>query len=280
MPNQAIIRQTTSRQSDTTNPYTGGPSVLCAGLWRTGTSSLQLALEAHLGLAPCLHGAHLVTNIDALKLFHRCCFEEDSAKRRKWLANWFDHFPASTDLPGFAFVDDLIEMYPSMRVVLNERSSAEAWLKSVEDSLEFYASTTYFIIGYWDPYLYWHHQIYTGMAHLFRRRFGISRQNLFSTRTYEMHNDWVRDLARNCDRPFLEYEVKEGWGPLCQFLEIQVPKDKDSGVVIEFPRTNDAAEMKELKRYLIWKGLKAWAFVLAPVTVTAIGMYVALLARD
>ena len=35
----------------------------------------------------------------------------------------------------------------------------------------------------------------------------------------------------------LVYEVKEGWGPLCEFLGVEEP-DKP------FPRLNDAAEMR------------------------------------
>jgi len=159
-----------------------------------------------------------------------------------------------------------------MRIILNKRSSADAWLKSVKGSLEFYASTTYLIIGYWDPYLYWHHQIYNGIAHLLQRRFRIPREELFSTKMYNAHNDWVRNLAKSHDRPLLEYEIKEGWAPLCDFLDGQVPSDKMTGDKIKFPMTNDTGEMQELRRYLIWKGLKAWAQVLAPVLIGLLGI--------
>ena len=37
----------------------------------------------------------------------------------------------------------------------------------------------------------------------------------------------------------LVYEVKEGWGPLCEFLGVEEP-DKP------FPRLNDAAEVQRL----------------------------------
>lgn len=159
-----------------------------------------------------------------------------------------------------------------MRIILNKRSSADAWLRSVKGSLEFYASTTYLVIGYWDPYLYWHHQIYNGIAHLLQRRFGIPREELFSTRMYNAHNDWVRNLAKKYNRPLLEYEVKESGPPLCDFLDVQPPSDRVTGKKLDFPRVNDAGEMQELKRFLIWKGLKAWALVLAPVVIGLLGV--------
>lgn len=37
----------------------------------------------------------------------------------------------------------------------------------------------------------------------------------------------------------LVFEVKEGWGPLCEFLKVPAPDDP-------FPRTNDRAEFWDL----------------------------------
>ena len=41
----------------------------------------------------------------------------------------------------------------------------------------------------------------------------------------------VRGAAIGNGRQFLEYDVKEGWGPLCRFLEVEVPE-------VEFPSKN------------------------------------------
>jgi len=166
-----------------------------------------------------------------------------------------------------------------MKIILNKRSSAEAWLKSVKSSLEFYSSKTYLMIGFWDPYLYWHHQIYVGVVHLFYTRFGITKDQLFSTRTYEVHNDWVRDVARKHSRPLLEYEVVDGWGPLVEFLDVKAPKDSETGDKVAFPQSNESSEMDELRRYLIWKGLKAWAVVLSPVAVLIVALVVGFMLR-
>jgi len=53
----------------------------------------------------------MVTSVEKLKLFRRLCFEDDAEVRRKFLAEWFERYQASTDLPGFAFVEDLVELW-------------------------------------------------------------------------------------------------------------------------------------------------------------------------
>ncbi len=54
----------------------------------------------------------------------------------------------------------------------------------------------------------------------------------------------------------LVYEPKENWGPLCEFLGVDVP-DKP------FPRLNDAAEMQRRVRMLRAISLAPYALLLA-----------------
>ena len=54
---------------------------------------------------------------------------------------------------------------------------------------------------------------------------------------FERHNEEVR--RRVPRERLLVYEVKEGWGPLCEFLGVEEP-DKP------FPHLNDAAEMRRM----------------------------------
>ena len=50
-------------------------------------------------------------------------------------------------------------------------------------------------------------------------------------------NEWVAEVKNTvpADR-LLVFEVKEGWGPLCNFLNLPVPE-------VPFPNTNDTASM-------------------------------------
>ena len=49
--------------------------------------------------------------------------------------------------------------------------------------------------------------------------------------TFEWHNEEVRQ--RVSPEELLVYEVKEGWGPLCEFLGVEAPGNP-------FPHLNDA----------------------------------------
>jgi len=60
-------------------------------------------------------------------------------------------------------------------------------------------------------------------------QFGITR--------FREHNDNVRELAKRKGRTVLEYEVKHGWEPLCEFLGKEIPHS-------EFPRADDWAGYK------------------------------------
>jgi len=58
----------------------------------------------------------------------------------------------------------------------------------------------------------------------------------FAIDVFNRHNDRVRQLV--APGQLLVYEVREGWEPLCKFLEKPVPNGKP------FPHLNDAAEFQ------------------------------------
>jgi hypothetical protein len=57
---------------------------------------------------------------------------------------------------------------------------------------------------------------------------------------FERHNEEVR--RRVPEEKLLVYEVKEGWGPLCEFLEVETPRDKP------FPHLNDTDTFRTMVR--------------------------------
>jgi hypothetical protein len=79
-----------------------------AGLGRTGTLSLKLALE-RLGFGPCYHGKPDWTTI-------------------------FDGYLATVDYPGCTFWRELIEFYPSAKVLLTGRDPEE-WFDSTQQTI-------------------------------------------------------------------------------------------------------------------------------------------------
>jgi hypothetical protein len=57
-------------------------------------------------------------------------------------------------------------------------------------------------------------------------------------RAYREHNSLVRKLGEAKGTDFLEYNVKDGWEPLCKLLQKPVP-------VKAFPRQDDWLSYKE-----------------------------------
>lgn len=230
-----------------------GVHVIAAGLWRCATSSLQTAFEQHLGLAPSMHGAYVMPSVKMLQLCTAACREEDVDKRCHLLRQIFTGYNASSDYPGMAFLDDLLAMYPSAKVVLNKRSSATAWKASVDTSLKFFSTKTYMLVGFWIPQSYWHYRVYSDYAILAKRRFGTD--DIFTTGLYERHNQWVRDVTRAHGRQLLEWDPSMGWEELCKFLERDIPQAR-------FPQINEGEAIAKLKRYLVLRGLAVWLLVI------------------
>lgn len=67
----------------------------------------------------------------------------------------------------------------------------------------------------------------------------------------------------------LEFKSEDGWEPLCQFLDVQVPENTP------YPHVNDGDGVVTLHKFLYWIRLvKALARNLGPVAVVALGLWV------
>ncbi|OCL13283.1 hypothetical protein AOQ84DRAFT_416223 [Glonium stellatum] len=261
-----FVDDTNSNPSATGN----SPVVIAAGLWRCSTSSLQLAFEDYFGLTPCMHGAYIMPHPSRMKLVCRAMDlanqgpqgpnagpDPGKEERRKIVKDLFGGYLASSDLPGFVLLDDLLDLYPDAKVVLNKRKSKEEWARSFRESLLFFSTWRYICLCWLVPISYTQWMAYQSYSALMKRRFP-ELMDPFGIEAYERHNEWVREVAREKGKGVLEWEPREGWGPLCRFLGREEPKD-------EFPRLNDAKEIRKLKVYSIQRGLIAWTMVLAPV---------------
>ena len=200
-------------------------------------------------------------SVPTMKILCRAMDELDRPKRQSMLHQVFDGYNASSDWPGMAFVDDLLDMYPNAKVILNKRRTPQEWVRSVRSSLAFFSTWKYFLMTYWIPVCYWHHEMYIEYARLAKRRFCVD--NIFTIECYERHNNWVRNIAAASGKKVLEWEPDDGWEPLCKFLGCPIPDEP-------FPRTNETAEIEKLKVVLMKKGLWAWGGVIAVAATVAI----------
>lgn len=143
-----------------------------------------------------------------------------------------------TDYPAADFVDELIAAYPDAKVILTVRDNVEVWHKSVMDTIwqsrfAFGVSQTYF-----QAFMQWMMPKPPGvqvLQKLYQYTF-LDNHPKLGRQAYLDHNAHVRALAPK--GKFLEFNVKQGWGPLCEFLEVPIPDTP-------FPRVNETKDFRE-----------------------------------
>ena len=190
--------------------------VIGAGYSRTGTKSLQRALQS-LGIGRCYHFTEVLkrrhTN-DWLAILDGCAPDWECL---------FEGYAATVDWPAVSYYRELAERYPEAKVILTVRDP-DAWHKSLTQALMPLRAA----LPEWLPYA-------SRIAELTDRTIwqatfdGRANDRDFAVATFNQHIDAVR---RSIDAErLLVFDVKEGWEPLCQFLELPVPDTP-------FPRTN------------------------------------------
>lgn len=202
--------------------------IIGAGFGRTGTASMKAALE-HLGFGPCYHMLDVIPNPGRIEDWRGVVDDGD----RDW-ARIFAGFGSTVDWPGCAYWRELLDAFPGAKVLLTTRDP-QRWYDSVYNTIYgFYMSEA-------DP------AVPGESATTFRSTIGkLIWNDTFDGRfedrdhaieVFEKHNEQVRRSVP-ADR-LLEYQVGAGWGPLCDFLGVDVPEE-------DFPHVNDTASMPEL----------------------------------
>ena len=148
--------------------------VLCVGLPRTGTESLQQAL-LHLGYDHTYHGWDIVYDPSGLSYAPGWV----ALARKKFLSNSqpnittqdFDqllgHCTAVTDAAASVFASEIIAAYPDAKVILNSRGDMQtqggggAWQRSLENTLVKANDSWAFWIASWlDRECFWAWHVY------------------------------------------------------------------------------------------------------------------------
>jgi len=195
--------------------------VIGAGLGRTGTLSLKLALE-HLGLGPCYHMSEMLAQIRG----HLPLWVEAAKGKPQWDAI-FGGYQSSTDYPGCMFWRELAAHYPDAKIILTTRD-ADKWFDSVSATI------------YSEP----HRARFEGnplMKEFFELTvFGDLGDRLGDrARMLEYFNAWNQAVIDEVPAGrLLVYASGDGWEPLCRFLGVRVPE-------APYPRVNSREEMTE-----------------------------------
>ncbi|KAJ5785266.1 uncharacterized protein N7503_010478 [Penicillium pulvis] len=223
--------------------------VIGAGLPRTATSSLQAAFE-ELGFNPCLHMAQIIPHPSRMQLLLDTAREEDTQRRQKSIHQLVDGYSAVCDMPSIFFLEDLMDMYPDAKVVLGCRPYSETWAKSCYESLGFFFTRKFYLIGFlWTSDRLWY-RLNMYIVEWCRKKFG--QDDIFQPDMYELYNESVRKAAKERGREILEFKAEDGWKPLCEFLGKDVPAS-------EFPRVNEKKTFALIKAIMVTKGLLTWA---------------------
>jgi Sulfotransferase domain len=203
--------------------------VIGAGLPRTGTLSQKVALEM-LGFGPCYHMVNVLTNLPLSKQWEQAIDAE---------VDWdevFGEHESTVDWPGAFFYRELADAYPDAKVVLSTRDP-EAWEKSMRDTIfdTIYGQSVAAHISkareLVDPE--WQHYIRL-MSRMWAAQGIFSGGAIRPGQLAEAITRYQEQVQRNIpeDR-LLVWSVGEGWEPLCNFLQVDVPD-------AQFPRLNDS----------------------------------------
>jgi Sulfotransferase domain len=198
--------------------------VVGAGLARTGTTSLKLALERLLG-GPCYHMLDVFAHPEHIPVWHQAV--------RGLSPDWralLDGCRAAVDLPASAFWAELAAVNPDALIVLSVRDSPQEWWQSTAQTIVRAANAPV------EPGTTM--ASYTAMAKdMFRVRLGVADMSSPAAMmaAYQRHNDDVRAGAP--PGRLLEWRAADGWAPLAAALGVPAPREP-------FPRVNTSSQFR------------------------------------
>jgi Sulfotransferase domain len=194
--------------------------VIGAGVGRTGTQSLKLAVN-QLGLGPCHHMEDVISNMPT-----QVPLWAAAVKGRPEWTTIYNGYESAVDWPTARFFRELHAAYPSAKFVLTHRSP-ESWVESFSETINKALAGR----AHAPPEMQaWLEMVVDLVA---QTGFPDALDAAALTKAYIAHNEAVK-AAIPADQ-LLVYQVKEGWAPLCAFLNFPVPAEP-------FPRTNNREE--------------------------------------
>ena len=197
-----------------------GLSIIGAGVGRTGTASLKVALEK-LGTGASYHMTDVLQNPERVKTWIGVA---------NGVADWdaiFDGYGSSVDYPGCTFWRELADHYPDAKIILTIRDPGR-WYDSVNETI----MSQMLVNGTkGSPFGELMQKIVWGTVD------NRMQDKDFMVSYFEKRNKEIIDEVP-AER-LLVFEVKQGWEPLCEFLGLPVPDEP-------FPHINSREETRAL----------------------------------
>ena len=224
-----------------------GLEIIHAGFHRTGTSSLSIALDI-LGYGPVWHSA---TTPDKYPKMAKKSFDwwvnNNIMKRLNdgeyiKFQDWLNIIQCRVvmDFPINFYWEQLYKQYPDTKVILSIRDfdrwyDSNCWLVDREyNSWKLKYFGVYLIPLWWIiNYDYYGFHYHNNISRLLNPK----NKSLVKQIYWDNYIENVKNKVK--DGNLLIYNIKDGWDPLCKFLNVDVPKK-------EFPHINDKANVERI----------------------------------
>lgn len=217
---------------------------------------MQTALH-QLGLHNCYHMSAVISNLplDA-DLWTKALEAKYAGKGDKWTREDWDRLlgesQACVDLPSALFTLELAEAYPEAKIVVLNRDP-EKWYDSVCETV-YKAMQPDSLLGnllsIYCAVLDDNHRAFIRLLTAMRKYampYDHGKEKEKAIEWFHKRYQDVRDAIPAHRR--LEFSVKDGFRPLCEYLGVPVPmiKDGKTGEMVEapFPHVNDRASFVE-----------------------------------
>jgi len=228
--------------------------LLGAGLPRTGTMSTRAALRQLLGGEVYHMMTVAMERPDHHPLWRKAL--AGTITKGDWEV-LLEDYVAGVDYPISLFYKDILKVQPNVKVLLTERDPVR-WYESVRDSI----MKVNTIQNSW-PQSFFSRLL--GLYEEGRLPYDISSHSESGNKkgmygavqagqeaAVMFYEDHVREVKRVVPASqLLCFEVKQGWAPLCEFLNVPEPS-------VPFPRVNDTSTILRVGRII---QIFSWTFV-------------------
>jgi len=242
-------------------PPGSGVEVICLGLSRTGTSSLKAALSILQGRT--FHAMDFLNQINDEESFKFWKSLADESATPEAISAYFarGNYRAVCDVPCITYWKDIVAAHPNAKIILTTRDP-EQWYQSVRKAI--------FPIAHHMKRWAWLSRLVCYI--LYGKSFQVDLMQILFQPFYQKHfqeepsaiqlyHAWNDDiLATIPPTNLLVFDVRSGWGPLCQFVGCPQPETP-------FPRLNDASAFVKHQRYLIFLTALVLLVIFAPIMI-------------
>ncbi|KAK4897383.1 hypothetical protein LTR27_004903 [Elasticomyces elasticus] len=242
---------------------------ICLGYSRTGTLTMQAAMSI-LGYPDPYHFSSIYDNVKDVDMWLEAVDAKFNGRGTLPDKAFFDgvlgHVGAVTDAPCNLFAEELVNFYPEAKIVLVERD-IDSWFKSWMALCESSYDPVLNVITQFDPY--WLGRIASLGGASTRIQAGhagtIGQARVRSKAAYRHHYRDIQEFVP-AER-LLNFKLSDGWGPLCRFLNKDIPDEP-------FPHENETRANRQGFKEVGTIGMKHIATNVV-IFLTAVGVPVA-----